>query len=426
MKNNAEKKVVNRENLVLRRTAWISCLIIVGLVVLINRIDALGVTPARASIDFVPGAEKTISFDVVNTDGKDMNLVVYASGELNKSVFIEKSMLSLSFSEETKQIDYNVKMPSELLPGMHSADIVVLEVPKEGGGIGAVVGVIAQLNVYVPYPGKYAEAEMYVTGAEQGGFVQFVIPVVSRGDVDLVSVHANVDIYNLMGEKVDSFNTPGVSASKEKRGEIVYNWNAKVPSGVYLAKAALIYDGETLSLEKQFNVGEMILDLQQIEVRDFKLGEIAKFEMLVENKWGEDIEGVYTITNVFNEEGEVMAEFKSPTENIPSFKKKVLVSYWDTGGVKKGTYDSSVYLIYGRKSVQEDLQLKVSEDKIEIIGFGYIISSKKLLGDRELLIKILIIGIVLLAVMNIAWFVFLRKRLFRHRGKELKGSRIAK
>ncbi|MBS3088501.1 hypothetical protein J4402_01845 [Candidatus Pacearchaeota archaeon] len=398
-------------------------LILSGTVLLAGRIDALGITPARASVDFVSGVEKMIGFNVINTDGKDMNLVVYASGELNKSIFIFENMISMGADEETKQISYNIKMPADLSPGMHSADIVVLEVPKEGGGIGAVVGVIAQLNVYVPYPGKYAEAEMHISGAEQEGIVQFVIPVVSRGDVDLVSVHANVDIYNSIGEKVDSFNTLEVSASKEKRGEIVHNWKADVPAGVYSAKATVIYDGETLKLEKSFNVGEMILDLQQIEVRDFKLGEIAKFEMLVENKWGEEIKGVYTLMNVFNKEGEVMAEFKSPTENIPGFEKKVLVSYWDTGGVKKGTYDSSVYLIYGQKSAQKDLQLKVSDDMIEIVGFGYVISSKKLFGDRDLLIKVLVIGIVVLAVMNIAWFVFLRKRLFR--GKELKRGRIA-
>ena len=420
MKNNLEcgRKLFGRDILIV-------CLIMFGFFVFTNSVYALGITPARTSIDFVPGAEKTISFDVVNTDGKDVDLVVYAAGELNKSIFVLQNMISMKADEQMKQINYNVKLPVELSPGMHSANIVVLEIPKEGFGFGAVVGVIAQLNVYVPYPGKYAEAEMHVSGAERGGLVQFVIPVVSRGNVDLVSVHANVDIYNSMGEKVSSFNTAEVSASKEARGEIVYNWKADVPVGVYLAKATLIYDGNTLSLEKEFNVGEMVLDLQQIEVRDFKLGEIAKFEILVENKWGEKVAGVYTLMNVFNKDGDVMAEFKSPTENIPGFEKKVLVSYWDTGGVKKGVYDSSVYLRYDDKSVQKDLQLKVSDDMIEIVGFGYVISTKKLWSDRDLLIKVLIIGIVVLAFMNVAWFVFLRKKLFGGKKKRLKRIRIA-
>jgi hypothetical protein len=194
-----------------------------------------------------------------------------------------------------------------------------------------------------------------------------------------------------------------------------------------LAKTTLIYDGESRALgEKEFSVGEMILELQQIEVNDFSLGEIAKFEMLVENRWGEEISGVYTSMQVFNSEGDVMAEFKSPTESIPAAEKKVLVSYWDTAGVKKGTYESIVSLIYGGKSLEENLQLKVSSNAIEIVGFRYVISTKKLWSDREFLIKVLIGLVGVLIFVNVMWFVFLRRRIFGRRAKGLKVKRIAK
>jgi len=411
---------MNKMNYVLWLGVILFCVIILG-----SDVSALGVTPGTTSIDFTPSLKREISFSVVNTESKDVNLVIYASGELNESIFIRESMISLSAEEEMKEIVYDVFLPDELSPGVHTADIVVLEVPKSGGGVGAVVGVISRLKVYVPYPGKYAEAEMHITGAEQGGNVNFVIPVVSRGKVDLVNVRANIDIYNSMGEKVGSFNTEKVSVKKDVRTEITHSWKADVPPGIYLAKASVIYDGNTLTLEKTFNVGEMVLELQGIEVNNFKLGEIAKFEMLVENKWGEEISNVYTLMKVFNEEGQVMAEFKSPAESIPAFEKKVLVSYWDTGGVKKGTYDSIVSLIYGEKSVEEDLQLKVSSDRIEIIGFGYVISSRKLLSDREFLIKVLIGAVVVLILINVSWFVFLRKRIFgRRKGFKGKGVKI--
>lgn len=394
--------------------------LIFGLVLLVSifsSVSALGVTPARTIVDYSPGKEETISFSVVNTENKNMDIVVYVQGELNQSVYLQETSFSMSSSESSKQMSYTYRLPSSLRPGPHQADIVILQLPERGANgqafVGAAVAVATQLVVNVPYPGKYAQSDLNIVNPGQGEEATFIIPVVSLGEQDLARVQANIDIYNRLGEKVASFNTAEVSVPSGQRSDIVSKWKADVPVGEYLAKATLIYDGETLTLEKQFTVGSATLELQQIQVRDFSLGEIAKFEMLVENKWSDRIVGVYAETQVYNKDNEVIADFKSPTYDIASLEKSNIVSYWDTAGIRTGTYDTTVYLRYGDKSSQQNLQLKVEQSSITAVGLGFVISESSSRGGSGSIVTILVVVIVLLVLINLAWFLVLRKRLKR-------------
>ncbi|MAH46316.1 hypothetical protein CMI37_10825 [Candidatus Pacearchaeota archaeon] len=393
----------------------LAMILLIGIMLVAN-VSALGITPARTTIDFEPGFQREVGFSVLNSEGKDMSIVVYVQGELNASIGVSENTFQMSASEESRQLSYNVNLPAKLSPGLHIGEVVVMQLPGKSGTseafIGAALAVVTQLYVQVPYPGKYAEATLNIINANQGDEVVFVIPVLSRGEFDLVSVKANVDIYNKMGEKVDSFNTNEISVDSGARREIVYKWEADVPVGAYRALATLIYDGEVVQLEGGFNVGSEVLDLQGIDVRDFSLGDIAKLEMLVENKWSEPIRGAYTQTEVYNKDGEVSADFKSPEYIIPALSKEVMISYWDTSGVKAGTYDTRVYLKYGDVSIPNDLKLKVEQNKIGIIGLGYVISADSE-GGGNTLVVVLVIGIVTLVLINLLWFFFLRKRLRR-------------
>jgi len=387
-------------------------LALVLLIVLASNVIALGITPARTTLDFSPGLEKTVSFSVLNSEQKNANLVVYVQGELNGSISLKETSINMLSSEESKQMSYDIKLPEELSPGLHTAEVVVLQLPEKSNNnayVGAALGVATQIHVFVPYPGKYAEADLNIVNAEKNGEATFVIPVVSRGDLDLVNVRANIDIYTKLNEKVATFNTNEISVNSGERKEIVAKWKADVPIGSYRAVATLIYDGESLTLEKEFSVGSASLELQQISVNDFSLGEIAKIEMLVENKWTEPMQGVYTETEVFNSKGQVMADFKSPTYNIQPLNKVVLVSYWDTAGVKQGQYDANLYLRYGEKSTNNKMQLKVSQNTLEFVGLGYVISENRSSGKGGSWNMMLVIGIAVLILINLVWFLMLRK-----------------
>ena len=136
--------------------------------------------------------------------------------------------------------------------------------------------------------------------------------------------------------------------------------------------------------------------------------------MLVNNEWSESIVGAYAQMFVYNDKGEVMADFKSATYDIAPLTKVLMVAFWDTDGVKTGTYDASVFLKYGEQSSQQDLKLEVSESNINVIGLGYVISerggnSEGLFSNSLMVVLVVVIG--LLVLINIVWFLVLRKKL---------------
>ncbi len=401
-------------------------LFILAVLVLSSAVSALGITPGRTTLDYEAGKEVEVSFKVLNTDKKNINLVVLVQGELNQSISVSEVSFTMQANEESRDLSYRLKMPSFLSPGQHGSEVVVVQLPDKSENsdayIGAALGVATQVVVNVPYPGKYAEAELNIHGPNADGEISFVIPVTSRGDLDLARVRANIDIYTSLNERVDSIISDEISIPSQKRAEIVAKWDSsKAQPGTYRAVATLIYDEETAKLERVFDVGRQVLEIQQIEVNNFRLGDIAKFEMLVENKWSSEITGAYTQMLVYNSEGSVMADFKSQTYDIPALSKALMVSYWDTAGVRKGTYDSSVFLRYGGQSAQHDFELEVSDTNINVIGVGYVISSRGSRlgeGNNSLVIMLgILVGVLILV--NLLWFLVLRKKFLK---KSLKNT----
>ncbi len=396
-----------------KRTLSIFVLIIIFAV---NEVSALGITPGSFNFDFEPGAAKSIKFSVINSEKKDANFVVLTQGELKDNIYsvsLPEGIFKMTSADGEKNLEYVLKMPASLSPGPHKSEIVVMQLPGQWKGEGetsveATVGVAAQVNVFVPYPGKYLEASLNAADSEEGGIV-FVIPVVSRGKLDIVRVKAIIDIYNL-NEKVDTIESEEISILSGERKEIVVKWKSDFLPGTYKAAATILYDEETLKLEKEFNIGDKILDLVDVKVNDFSLGGIAKFELLIESKWSELIKDAYLQMLVYNKEGEVMADFKSATYDVKSLEKTLMVAFWDTDGVREGVYDSSVILNYDRKSAQKDFKLDVSENEIKVIGLGYVISEA---GGKKTnsLVVILVVVIAILVLINLSWFLFLRRKL---------------
>ena len=309
-------------------------------------------------------------------------------------------------------------MPSGLKPGLHTAEIVALQLPgkSESGGtfIGAAVGVATQIYIHVPYPGKYLETSFDVTPSGEGD-IRFIIPVISRGELNIVRAKAVIDIYTGLNEKIDSVVTDEIEIKSLERKELSTLWKPEgAPPGKYKAIATVIYDEETITVEKEFSIGEQILEIKNIEVNDFSLGGIAKFEILVENKWNEIIPGAFVQMQIFNKEGAVMADFKSAAYDIPSLEKKLVTAFWDTDGVKEGTYDSSIFLKFAQQSLKQDLKLEVSDDDITVVGLGYVIKSKSgKSGQSNSLLVVLIAAIGVLVLLNVVWFLMLRKKVLK-------------
>lgn len=387
--------------------------VFVCLIFCFNSVYALGISPARTIVDFESNLEKDVSFTVLNSGEGSINVILSAQGDLAK--YISLPVKEAEISGESREFSYNLKLPEDLSPGLHTGEILAMQLPgsaeSKGSHILSMLAVVTQVHLYVPYPGKYADAKMYVYSADVGEDVRFVIPVVSEGKFDLSSVRANVDIYNKLSEKVDSFDIDSISVPSGAKKELVYDWKADVEPGKYFARAAIIYDEGTINLEEMFSVGRRDLELQEIEVTGFSLGEVVKLNMLVENKWGEDIRGAHIKTVIKNSVGAVVSSFESAAQDVEALSKKNFVSYWDTAGVREGEYEVEVSIIHGDKVSKKELKFQVSENKLVVIGLGYVISAEKEGEGLGTVIVVLIIAIVILILINLLWFLLLRKKL---------------
>jgi len=386
-------------------------MILAVFIFMLSSVYALGVTPARTTIDFERNLVQTIEYEVLTGD-TETNLVIAAQGDLAEFISIPLSMVNVPAAQGSVGLSYSINLPNSMEPGLSEGEVVILELPSGGqtskANVRATLAVVTQLHVYVPYPGKYANARMNVISRPGGA--TFVFPVVSAGEFDLTSVRANVDIFNKLGEKVDSFTTGSIAVASGAKKEIVYEWDSDAPVGNYRAVASLIYDDGTLSLEEEFSVGSAEIELQDITVEDFNLGEIAKLEMLVENKWSDPIIDAYVETKIYNDQGEVVSEFKSASYDVDALSKEVFVSYWDTAGVRVGTYETEVSIVYGDSNSLKSLKFQVEENDLTIIGLGYVISAEGV-GGGNTLMMILIIMVGVLILINILWFFFFRRKM---------------
>ena len=388
--------------------------LMLGLVFLSVSASALGITPGRRTFSYTPGSQQQIDFSVINTEGVDADIVILVQGELNASLAVSEVSFSLSASEADKQLTYTLTMPDGLEPGLHTAEVVALRLPsKKGVGeafVGAAVGVATQVHVNVPYPGKYVDAGLQVLGDSQEG-VTFAVPVVSRGELDIERVRGVVDIYSSLNEKVASLSTNELALPSQERQELVARWGAEGAfSGKYRAVVTVFYDEDSTSAEQEFTLGTKLLDLLQVDVNNFQLGGIAKIELLVENQWNEPIRGVFAQMQIFNKKGQVMADFASASYDVAALSKELLAAFWDTSGVEKGSYDASVLLRYGEHADQEDFVLEVSDRSVRAVGLGYVIAPEGEGGGESVTVLLLVV-IGVLVLVNVLWFLVLRKRV---------------
>jgi hypothetical protein len=386
-------------------------------------VKSLGITPGRTTINYEKGLEKEFAFSILNDEHKNMQVLLMVQGELNKSVTLYDSVVDFMPSESSKSLKYRIKLPDEIAdePGLHTVDVIALEIPKasdSGTYVGATVAVATQLHVYVPCPGKCIEADLNVLDAEENSTATFIVPVINRGELGIGEVRATIDIYTSLNEKVAAVETDYYPLEPGKRTELSGKWEVNVPSGDYLAKVTVFYDGQSKNFDKQFSVGNQMLTIESILVNNFQLGEIAKLQILVENHWNQELQGVFANLLVYNDNEKVMADVKSAAEDVPALTKKELIAYWDTIGVEEGEYTGKLMVIYGKKSTDRNLLLKVSENSLDITGVGYAIRPQG--GKGVNITTILLVLVIILLVVNLAWFIFFSRFLKKRKEKKRK------
>ena len=79
------------------------------LLISINLVNAIGISPGRTTIDFKPNLEQEVEFKVFNNEHKDMNVIFYVEGELNNTVYLTDSISKFAATDDVKLFKYKVK-----------------------------------------------------------------------------------------------------------------------------------------------------------------------------------------------------------------------------------------------------------------------------------------------------------------------------
>lgn len=371
----------------------------------IPNISSLGITPGRTTVDFSPALEKEINFNVVNSENKNMDVAFVIQGELEEIITLNNKLAHFYSNESSKSFSYKINLPSELPPGLHKIEIVAIELPEnfedEEIIVKSTIGVVTQLYIYVPYPGKYLDANLDIV-SEKENSILFYVPVISRGTEEIKDVRGTIEIYQ-DNKKISEIETTNLQLLPGERKELSGILESGLLPGKYNATAKINYDGKKLEVRKEFEFGEDFIKILGVSADDFQLGEVARIKIIVQNLQQNKIEKSYANIRVYDQELVNIADLKSEDYDIPGLSNKEFIIYWDTEDVGEGQYSSELKVNYDEKFSTKNMKIDVSKDSMLFSGVGFAISN----SNKDFSIKnilIIIIGILVLA--NVLWFLW--------------------
>jgi len=230
------------------------------------------------------------------------------------------------------------------------------------------------------------------------------------GEEDVKSAKAEIIVMDLQDNIIETVQTDEQQVPSKGRAELSATMSSeKLTPGISKVVAKITYDGFTTTAENAFYTKDFWLVPLDISVSDFTLGDIAKFDILIENIGNVKITDADSIM-LLDSNGKPIANIKSVPTDFKPFEKKEIASYWDTEEVKEGDYDGKLILRYEDKSDEKSIRTKVRQNSIqaEIIGVtGYAIKEA---GAPEGASSLLWVLIIVLVMGNIGWFVFYLRR----------------
>ncbi|MCM2325706.1 MAG: hypothetical protein NDI94_04530, partial [Candidatus Woesearchaeota archaeon] len=367
----------------------------------------LGIAPAKTTFDFEKNTVHEGVFRVI-TDDFPKKLFISTEGDLADIIILDKTVI-ITDSQET-YIKFKVNVPENLPPGQRKGSIVIIEAPKESSGENIIMATLAiahQVIIDVPYPGKYVVGKMFISNTKVNEPVEFKIALANYGSEKVNLAKANIIIKGPMNEEIASINADEKSIQPGGEETLTAIWQTE-NAGSYTAEATVNYDGNTFDISQNFNVGTLELEIEKIQVNDFKIGQIAKLDIYLRNKWNKDL-NVNGRVEIFKDE-KLVSSFNSLPVDIKEKSTAVMEAYWNTEDIEVGQYDISVKANYDGKTSERTISSVVSLDEIQFKDY---VSGKAVNDKESKRTTLLVVSVFVLILLNISLFIYINKRLKR-------------
>ncbi len=365
---------------------------------------ALGIAPSNIGyMNFVPNLTLEEQVYVFNSEYFDFPVEMELGGDLAQYATLSEYNFVLSpkgTEGQGRLLTLSIKLPEKLdEPGEHIIKVGALQAPPENlppGTLAARVKVATGLYIFLPYPGKYIDADLAIENARVNETIKFRISITHKGNLTIDTVSGVVEIYNSEGKKVAYLLTSKKSLEPDSSIDLETQWNAfDVNPGNYKALAIIDYDGIKKQIDKDFRIGSPTVKITNITAQPIVNGTVGKIITSIRSYWDEGIPNVYTSILIKN--GEYSRTVTSPSINMEKFSDADLEIYWDTmDAIGPGDYPANVTVHYLNET--------------ESIPFTLTIIERGWLGSGlELILVILVIALVIIP------FMVFYKRRGRHK-----------
>ena len=382
-------------------------LLAIGLIfffILVSSVQAIGITPARVTVDFEPGMEGVKNFCVINNQKKSMGVELFVDGGLAEYIELSATRATMNPAEYSKCFSYIYSLPDRMEPGTHEARIGVTEIPPEsvfgGTGISTRASVLSQFRVFVPPEGSHIQIERILTNqAEVGHQVTIKLLVRSIGTED-TEFYGDVKISDSNNINLGTLTVPKTLVTAGAVKIVELKWGGSTIPGRYSILASLTYDeGVATSGTAEIKIGGEHVDIIAEDSMQVALDDISNFILTVENFWSEEIEDVSGRIVIQDSTGKTIEQLSIDSFDLKALGSKNLNLFWDSRDAAEGEYLVTVVLDY--------LDGKVSTKKITLsIGAVSAVAEKTSLDapSQELVatLSLLLIVLVILTIIYVA------------------------
>jgi len=368
---------------------------------------ALGLSPAKKVINFAPNKEETINFNLINNENKDFKVFVEVIGELAEYIKIPNNIVTINKNEKSRGLDLKIILPENFeRPGLIESIIRVRQISDAEQGltqISTMPSLKAKLQLRVPYPSKYIESRLVVDKDDKDEKrVRFVMPIFNYGAEDVESAKAFLKIYDAQNNFIEGLETESISINSGSQAKLSAGWQAET-KGAYYATADIDYDGEILELKEDFIVGVPFVNATKILVNNFRLGDIAKFDIYLKNDWN-DMIGVYADALIFKDDKTYLSSRIEPIDLLAG-KDGIINLYWETENIDQGEYNLNLTIKYDLGKSNHMVKLIVNEDSIITS-----LTLEKVVVGKDRILFLTIVVVILVIISLLLYFKKFKKR----------------
>lgn len=299
-------------------------------------VTALGIRPAKTTINYEETPTYAGQFWIVNTDHQELDLYLSVRGVLENNIILQSKELHLSRNDDSQAVYYEVQLPDGLPPGETTADIIIEQSlsPTEADFITSKLVLQHKIIALGPYPEKYVTAK--VNFYESGNTIRFVSEVQNLGTGDIGNIQTQFYL-NDKEQQQQVLNTASTTLpSKEsKMLETSLDRNL-LELGEFEVLAATIYDDQKVEVVKKLVVGEPEVDITYFT--DFFIAhEVNEYALDLLNQWNTPLKNVYVDVDV-KKDNQKIDQFRTKSVDMEAEAAERINDYLDGRKKDPGTY----------------------------------------------------------------------------------------